>query len=199
VAFSAAVLGVPKPRVGLLSVGEEPGKGTPTVVEAHRRLADAEVEFAGNVEGDDLPAAAVDVVVTDGFTGNVALKLMEGTARSISAAVREAARSGPLSALGGLMLRPKLAALRRRIDPEEVGGAYLLGLRKLVVICHGNSTRRAIGNAVRLAARGVEDGVVEKTREALVAGGVARGSGSEKGPQGPEAASVGADSVKINR
>ena len=97
------------------------------------------------------------------------------------------------------MLRPKLAALRRRIDPEEVGGAYLLGLRKLVVICHGNSTRRAIANAVRLAARGVEENVVEKTREALVAGGVARGSTGEEGPQGPDAASVGADSVKINR
>jgi glycerol-3-phosphate acyltransferase PlsX len=175
-AFSERVLGVERPRVGLLSVGEEPGKGTPVVVEAHRRLGEGVLDFAGNVEGADVPAASVDVVVTDGFTGNVALKLMEGTARAISGAVRDAARSGPLSALGGLLLRPKLSALRRRMDPEEVGGAYLLGLRGLVVVCHGNSTRRAIENAVRLAERGIQAQVVENTAAALRSAGVARGA-----------------------
>jgi glycerol-3-phosphate acyltransferase PlsX len=187
-AFSERVLGVEHPRVGLLSVGEEPGKGTPVVVEAHKRLAHAAgLDFAGNVEGADVPAATVDVVVTDGFTGNVALKLMEGTARAVSGGIRDAARSGPLSALGGLLLRPKLAALRRRLDPEEVGGAYLLGLRKLVVVCHGSSSRRAIENAIRLAERGVEASVVEKTAQALTEAGAARGG------ERPEPASVNAD------
>jgi glycerol-3-phosphate acyltransferase PlsX len=195
-AFSQSVLGIEQPRVGLLSVGEEPGKGTPTVIEAHRRLTGSGLRFVGNVEGSDLPAASVDVVVTDGFTGNVALKLMEGTARAIGGAVREAARSGPLSALGGLLLRPKLASLRRRLDPEQVGGAYLLGLRGLIVICHGSSTRRAIANAVRLAERGADEHVVERTAQKLETAGVTRSSAGEQS-QGARGASVGTDSVKL--
>jgi phosphate acyltransferase len=187
-AFSERVLGVERPRVALLSVGGEPGKGSSAVVEAYQRLAAAKLEFVGNVEGDDVPAGKVDVVVTDGFTGNVALKLMEGTARSIVAAVRDAARSGPLAALGGLLLRPKLAGLRSRLDPETVGGAYLLGLRRLVVICHGRSTRRAIENAIALAARGVEQQVVEKTAAAL-----AESPGASRSRP-----SVTADTVKIS-
>src|SRR5512133_1341331 len=130
-ALAQVVLGIERPRVGLLSIGEEASKGTPLVVEAHAALRDRLAEgdtfdFVGNVEGDDVPAGKADVVVTDGFTGNVALKLMEGTARSVVTAVRDAARSGPLAAFGGLLLRPKLAGLRARLDPEVVGGAYLL-------------------------------------------------------------------------
>jgi glycerol-3-phosphate acyltransferase PlsX len=175
VAFSEGVLGLQRPRVGLLSVGEEPSKGTPDVVAAHDRLAASELHFAGNVEGDQLAAGKADVVVTDGFTGNVALKLMEGTARSIVGAIRDAARSGTLSKAGGLLLRPKLSGLREQLDPEAVGGAYLLGLRRLVVICHGSSSRRAIANAVALADQGVRERVVEKTAEALATAGVQRG------------------------
>ncbi len=205
-AFSERVLGVPRPRVGLLSVGEEPGKGTATVVEAHQRLAQGELEFAGNVEGDDVPQAAVDVVVTDGFTGNVALKLMEGTSRSLTGAISQAARSGPLSAIGGLLLKPKLSKLRDRIDPERVGGAYLLGLRRLVVICHGRSSRRAIQNAIELAARGVEQQVVDRTAEGLSRSGALRGSNeqpfAEASPDGPAetpSASATADSLEVQQ
>jgi glycerol-3-phosphate acyltransferase PlsX len=153
-AFSAAVLGVARPTVGLLTVGEESGKGRSEIIEAHRLLSGAAgIDFAGNVEGSDLPASAVDVVVTDGFTGNVALKLMEGTARTVGAAVGEAARSNPLAAMGGLLLKPALGGLRRELHPDTTGGAILLGLRGIAVVGHGGSGAEGIANAVRLAAR----------------------------------------------
>lgn len=194
-AFCQGVLEIDRPRVGLLSVGEEREKGTAQVVAAHALLAESELEFAGNVEGDRVTSGDFDVVVTDGFTGNVALKLMEGTARTITGAIREAARSGTLSKLGGLLLRPKLAALRERLDPERVGGAYLLGLRGLVVICHGSSSRRAIANALGLADRGVRQRVVEKTSEALAGASALRGQHSDSPASRAGAASVGAGSV----
>ncbi len=119
-AFSRSVLGTSETRVGLLSVGEEQKKGRPDVVEAHAALADSEaIDFVGNVEGRDLLSDAADVVVTDGFTGNVALKTLEGTARAVAGAVRDAAKSGPVSAAGGLLLRPALGGLRRQMDPER--------------------------------------------------------------------------------
>jgi glycerol-3-phosphate acyltransferase PlsX len=192
-AFSERVLEIDRPRVGLLSVGQEAGKGTPDVVTAHERLAAGTLEFAGNVEGDQLTDGRFDVVVTDGFTGNVALKLMEGTARTIVGAIRDAARSGTLSKLGGLLLRPKLAGLRDRLDPESVGGAYLLGLRGLVVICHGSASRRAIANAVELAERGVRERVVEKTADALARASVMRRDGARV-LQSQAGSSVAADS-----
>jgi glycerol-3-phosphate acyltransferase PlsX len=194
-AFSEKVLRVERPRVGLLSVGQEPGKGTPNVVAAHEQLVQSNLSFIGNVEGDGLASGEPDVVVTDGFTGNVALKLMEGTSRSIADAIRQAARSGALSALGGLLMKPKLSALRDRLDPERVGGAYLLGLRRLVIVCHGRSTRRAIENAIGLAARGVEQRVVERTAEALAASSVVRGAAES----GEADLAVSADTVKIQR
>jgi glycerol-3-phosphate acyltransferase PlsX len=112
---------------------------------------------------------------------------MEGTSGTLIAAIREAARSGPLAMFGGLLLRPKLAGLRERLDPELVGGAYLLGLRRPVVICHGRSSRRAIANAISLAERGVAERVVERTAEALADAGALRGE--------REAASVSGASV----
>jgi glycerol-3-phosphate acyltransferase PlsX len=128
--FSAAVLGVERPRVGLLSVGEEQKKGSAEVVEANARLADASgIEFIGNLEGRDLMGQDADVVVTDGFTGNVVLKTIEGTAKGVADAVRAAARSGVRAALGGTLLRPALGSLRRQLDPDTTGGAILLGLR----------------------------------------------------------------------
>ena len=167
-AFSEAVLGVASPRVALLSVGEESGKGTPDLVEAHETLATADgIDFAGNVEGADLPAAVVDVVVTDGFTGNVALKLMEGTAKVVTGAIRDAARSNPLTAAGGLLMRPALGGLRRELAPDTTGGAVLLGLRSPAVVGHGGSGAEGIANAIRLAARCVEQGAVERTAKLL--------------------------------
>jgi glycerol-3-phosphate acyltransferase PlsX len=190
-AFSTGVLGVSRPRVGLLSIGEEAGKGTEEVVAAHERLAvlPAEIpfEFAGNAEGFDLAAGELDVVVTDGFTGNVALKTLEGTAKTIVGAIRAAIRSGTVSKLGGLLVRHKLTPLRETFSQEAVAGAYLLGLRGLVVVCHGNSSRRAIANAIALAERGAEEDVVRKTASSLAAAGALRGSA--------DASSVVADSV----
>ena len=125
-------MGVEQPRVGLLNVGEEPEKGTPVVAEAHALLRALEAppfEFAGNVEGGGLTGGEADVVVTDGFTGNVAIKLMEGTTQTLVDAIRAAIRSGTLSKVGGLLIRGRLGELRARLDPETVAGAYLLGLR----------------------------------------------------------------------
>ena len=172
--FMEAVHGLERPRVGLLSVGEESGKGTPEVLEAHARLSEGPLDFAGNVEGFDLPAAAVDVVVTDGFTGNVALKVLEGTSKTVARAIGDAIRSGPVSALGGLLVKPKVERLRKELDPEAVGGAILLGLRRPVVVAHGSFGPDGIASAVRLARRAVEERMVERTARALEAAGALR-------------------------
>jgi glycerol-3-phosphate acyltransferase PlsX len=179
-AFSAAVLGVAKPRVGLLTVGEESGKGREEVVEAHRLLSEAPgIEFAGNVEGGDIPAASVDVVVTDGFTGNITLKVMEGSARTIAGAIRDAARSNPLAAAGGLLMKPALGGLRRDFHPDTTGGAILLGLRGIAVVGHGSAGAEGIANAVRLAARCAEVDAVGRTAALLREGGANRSALAE--------------------
>jgi glycerol-3-phosphate acyltransferase PlsX len=176
-AFSAAVLEVENPSVGLLTVGEEAGKGREEVVEAHRILSAAPgIEFAGNVEGRDLPAGVVDVVVSDGFTGNIALKLMEGTAKTVAGAVGDAARSNPISAIGGMLLKPALGGLRRELHPDTTGGAILLGLRGIAVVGHGSSGPEGIANAVRLAARCAEVDAVGRTAALLREGGAGRGA-----------------------
>jgi glycerol-3-phosphate acyltransferase PlsX len=146
--------------VRLLSIGEEPEKGNQLTLEAHALLAASELEFAGNVESRDLLAGGADVVVCDGFTGNVALKLMEGTIKTVLEALRAEIVANTRGKLGGFLIRPAAGRLRKRLDPETYGGAYLLGLRGLSVIAHGNSSRDAIANAIRLAARGVEHDVV---------------------------------------
>ena len=172
--FMESVLGVDRPRVGLLSVGEEQGKGTPDVVEAAERLAGANINFIGNVEGFDLPGAGAQVIVTDGFTGNVALKVLEGTARTVRHAIRDAIRSGPVSTIGGLLIRGRVAKLGDRLDPEGVGGAILLGLRRPVVVAHGSFGPKGIASAVRLARRAVDERMVERTADALRAAGALR-------------------------
>jgi phosphate acyltransferase len=180
-AFSEAVLGVERPRVGLLSVGEEASKGRDEVVEAHESLSGAAgIEFVGNVEGRELPAGTADVVVTDGFTGNVSLKLMEGTARTVTAAIRDAARSNPVAALGGLLMRPALAGLRDELHPDSTGGAILLGLRGIAVVGHGSAGAEGIANAVRLAARCVDVDAVGRTAALLERGGATRGQMAAK-------------------
>ena len=172
--FMEAVHGVERPRVGLLSIGEEPKKGTREIVEAHERLADGPLDFKGNVEGGDVTAGVVDVVVTDGFTGNVALKLLEGTASTVVGAIRDAVRSSPVSALGGLLIRGRVGRLRAELDPNTTGGAILLGVRRPVVIAHGGSTAEGIANALRLARRAVDERMIERTAAALEAGGALR-------------------------
>jgi phosphate acyltransferase len=173
-AFMEHVEGIARPRVGLLSVGTEAGKGTPDVLAARERLAGGSLDFAGNVEGFDIPDASVDVVVTDGFTGNVALKAMESASRVTREAIRDAVRSNPLSTLGGLLIRGKVNGLRAKLDPEAVGGAIMLGLRKPVVIGHGSFGPTGFASAIRLARRAVDERMVERTAAALETDGVLR-------------------------
>ena len=158
--FAEEILEVRNPEIRLLSIGEEPEKGNQLTLEAHELLAASDLNFKGNTEGRDILAGASDVVVTDGFTGNVTLKLLEGTILTLFDALRSEIAATTTGKLGGLLIRPAARRLRHRLDPETFGGAYLLGLRGLVVIAHGNSSRTAIANAIRLAARGVEHDVV---------------------------------------
>ena len=166
--FAEEILGVANPEIRLLSIGEEPEKGNQLTLEAHQLLAGStDLNFAGNAEGRDLLSGAADVVVSDGFTGNVALKVTEGTIRELLEALRGEITATVAGKLGGLLIRPAARRLRNRLDPDTYGGAYLLGLRGLAVIAHGNSSRRAIANAIRLAARGVEKDVVGRLTQNL--------------------------------
>jgi glycerol-3-phosphate acyltransferase PlsX len=160
--FAEEILGIERPGVGLMSIGEEPEKGNQLTLEAHALLAASGLRFVGNVEGRTLLEGETDVVVTDGFTGNVALKTLEGTIRTLLTGLREEITATARGRAGGLLIRPAAERLRHRLDPETHGGGYLLGLRGLVVIAHGSSSRRAVANAIRLAARGVEHDVVAR-------------------------------------
>jgi glycerol-3-phosphate acyltransferase PlsX len=165
--FAEELLEIPNPEVRLLSIGEEPEKGNQLTLEAHALLAASDLHFGGNVESRHLLSNAGDVVVCDGFTGNICLKLMEGTIKTILEGLREEITSSKRGKLGGLLIRPAARRLREQLDPDTYGGAYLLGLRGLAVIAHGNSSRTAIANAIRLAARGVEHRLVERLTERL--------------------------------
>ncbi len=165
--FARCALGIAEPRVALLNIGEEESKGNELTLAAYPLLAGSGLRFTGNVEGRDLLSGAADVVVADGFTGNVALKLLEGTSRSLLERVREASSGDLRSRVGGFLLRPALRRVRAALDPEEYGGTYLLGLRGLVVICHGNSSRKAVVNALRFGAEAVRQGVVEAVQREL--------------------------------
>jgi len=166
--FAQEILGVVAPEVRLLSIGEEPEKGNQLTLEAHRLLVEeGDLDFRGNTESRNLLEGAADVVVCDGFTGNVVLKALEGTISSVLGALREEITASRRAKLGGLLIRPAARRLRQRLDPDTYGGAYLLGLRGLAVVAHGSSGRLAIANAIRLAARGVEHDVVGRLQERL--------------------------------
>jgi glycerol-3-phosphate acyltransferase PlsX len=165
--FSRELLDVPNPEVRLLSIGEEDEKGNALTLDAHALLRSSDLNFKGNAESRELLRGAADVVVTDGFTGNIVLKLLEGTIKDLLDALRGEITATATGRLGGLLIRPAARRLRTRLDPDTYGGAYLLGLRGLAVIAHGSSGRKAIANAVRLAARGVEHRVVERLAERL--------------------------------
>jgi len=167
VVFARELLDIPDPEVRLLSIGEEPEKGNQLTLEAAELLAESDLRFQGNQEGRMLLEGQADVVVCDGFTGNVALKTLEGTILSVVNALRREIAATRRGKLGGLLIRPAASRLRQRLDPDTYGGAYLLGLRGLVVIAHGSSSRRAVANAIGLAARGVEHGIVDRLAERL--------------------------------
>ncbi len=168
--FAEEILGVPDPSIRLLSIGEEAEKGNQLTLDAHALLATAGLRFEGNTEGRTLLDGEADVVVTDGFTGNVALKTLEGTVKSLLDALRSELEASLRGKLGGMLIRPAARKIRARLDPETYGGGYLLGLNGLVVVAHGSSTRVAIANAIRHAARGVEHRVVERLQERMTPG-----------------------------
>jgi glycerol-3-phosphate acyltransferase PlsX len=151
--YARLVLGQPRPRIGLLSNGEEESKGSKLVLEAHALLRDAGLNFGGNVEGKDIPRGLVDVVVCDGFVGNVLVKFAEGIGELTFTVLREEIGRDPLGVIGALLLRPALRRIRKRVDYEEYGGAPLLGVRGTVVVAHGRSGPRAIRSALRLASQ----------------------------------------------
>jgi len=167
--------GLESPRVGLLNVGEEDIKGTEEIREAHRRLAAAPINYAGFVEGDKIFSGDVDVVVTDGFTGNVALKSMEGLARFISGVMREEFTRSPLRKLSALGAAPVLKALKVRLDPGAYNGASMVGLAGVVIKSHGGANRAAFANAVRVAIVEARKGVPAQIEELMVR--VVAGSG----------------------
>jgi glycerol-3-phosphate acyltransferase PlsX len=158
-------------RVGLVNVGEEPGKGDDLAREAYRLLEESDVHFVGNVEGRDIASGAANVLVTDGFTGNVVLKTAEGVAREILLMVRNAITGGLLRRLAAGILRPRLIGVRDIVDPENYGGSFLLGVNGAVVIGHGNSRARGVENALHGVSRAGE-GLTDELQRAISANNV---------------------------
>jgi len=149
--YAQDMLGTPSPQVGLLSIGEEEGKGNDLTREAFKMLKESGVPFIGNVEGRDVYRGGVDVIVCDGFIGNVALKISEGLADALVQMLKREILASGSGKIGGWLLRPAFARFRKKIDYAEYGGAPLLGVNGISVICHGRSTPKAIKNAIRMA------------------------------------------------
>ena len=159
--YAEKLMAIQSPRVALLSNGEEPGKGNQLVQATEPLLRALQgVNFVGNIEGKDIFKGKADVVVTDGFSGNILIKTAEGVAEFVFQSVRDAVQGDPLATLGGLLIRPKLRAVRRRADWREFGGAVLLGVNGVAVIAHGRSDARATYNAIRVARDAVQQQVV---------------------------------------
>jgi glycerol-3-phosphate acyltransferase PlsX len=163
-AYARAALGCARPRVGLLSIGREEGKGNELTRQAHRLLKAAPVAFVGNVEGPGVFSGEADVVVCDGFTGNVTLKIGEGLVDAMDALLREEVSSTVGARLGYLISRRALRRVRRRVDYSEHGGAPLLGVGGLCIVAHGRSSAGAVRNGIAMAVRYAELGLVEVLR-----------------------------------
>jgi glycerol-3-phosphate acyltransferase PlsX len=171
--FARDRLGIERPRVALLSIGEEPGKGSPLVKEAYAALSGAELvgaEFIGNVEGRDLLTDAVDVIVTDGFTGNVALKTAEGALKALMTALVTAMAGRPEALAAAEVLTPELDDLYREFHPDTYGGAMLLGVRGVCIISHGSTGATAMSNAIVTGAEMVQADIVGHLTEAIALG-----------------------------
>lgn len=159
--YYSSLTGTPYPTVGLLNVGEEPEKGSDMVVEAHRLLSSSDLNFIGNIEGRDIPFGKADVVVCDGFVGNVVLKLAEGIGAALFEMLKEEVGRSPFLKLAAGLARPAFVNVKRRMDDTEYGGAPLLGVNGVTIIGHGRSNAKAICNALKAAARMHQDGVVD--------------------------------------
>ncbi len=171
-AYARAVLGITEPRVGIISVGEERVKGNAQTIEAAAALDVAPVNFIGNVEGKDMLMNVADVVVTDGFVGNVMLKLSEGAATLMALVIRnEIERSGLLTKIGAYLVRPALRRVAASINYDNYGGAPLLGLRGTCIVAHGRANREAIRSAIRGAATAVREAVVTRIEELVSVAG----------------------------
>ncbi len=168
--YAQSVLGLPNPRVGIVSIGEEEGKGNAQVKEAYDLIkATPNLHFVGNLEGKDIPGGLADVVITDGFTGNVIIKLSEGVASLITQELRTELMRSLRTKLGALLAKPAFRAFGQRMDYAEYGGAVLLGLNHICIIGHGRSNARAVRNAIKVASEAVQADVPGKIRAGLAA------------------------------
>jgi glycerol-3-phosphate acyltransferase PlsX len=165
--YARDILGIERPRVGLLSVGEEEGKGNELTKEAYEQLKDSSLNFVGNVEGRDIYNGHCDVIVTDGFTGNVALKISESLAEMVGAMIREELMRDVRSRMGAALAKPAFDRFKKRVDYAEMGGAPLLGIDGAAIICHGASPVKAIKNAVRVAGEWAKSGLNDHIKSAL--------------------------------
>ena len=181
--YACEVLSIPEPKVGLLSNGEEEGKGDELVRQTDPLLRDSGLNYVGNIEPEDVFRGRVDVVISDGFLGNMLVKTFESTSRYVTRLIKEEIRSDPLSLLAGALLQPAIRRVRRRADTFEVGGAPLLGVNGVVIIGHGRSNANAVCNAIKQAARAVEGNVIEAIRSG-VQGRTELQKGQERGNHG---------------
>jgi glycerol-3-phosphate acyltransferase PlsX len=165
--YAERVLGVPNPRVAIVSNGEEEGKGSQLVQETVPLLKAGSINFVGNAEGKDIVRGLADVVVTDGFTGNVIIKLAEGVSRFLLEVLKEELTSSNVSKVGALLAKPAFDQVKRRLDYREYGGAPLLGVDGVVIVGHGRSDALAIRNGIRMAAQTVENGVLDAIKQGI--------------------------------
>ncbi|NMB02547.1 MAG: phosphate acyltransferase PlsX [Firmicutes bacterium] len=165
--YASEVLKVHNPRVGLLNIGHEPGKGNQLVQEVYPLLQAAPINFVGNAEGRDIPRGDIDVLVCDGFVGNVVLKFAEGLGDALFGMMKEEFTRTVSSQIGALLLKPGLKRIKKRVDYTEYGGAPLLGVNGVVIIAHGGSNAKAIYNAIRVAKEGVEQQIVQTIAERM--------------------------------
>lgn len=166
-AYAQIILDVAEPRIGLLNIGEEPSKGSQLAIEAHALLRESVAGFVGNVEGRDVLAGSHDVIVTDGFTGNVALKLLEGTSSELFSQLKKTMLSSLRGRIGAILASPGLRALKARLDPDTYGGAPLLGVSGVCIIGHGSSSATAIANAISVSARAARGGLTQAIAQAI--------------------------------
>lgn len=166
--YAETVLGIPNPKVGLVNIGAEETKGTPLYIQAHQDLKKMPIHFVGNVEGRDIPQGDVDVIVADGFTGNIILKLTEGVAKSITQGMKHHMLKNFIGKIGALLIKNNLKDFKKQLDYTEYGGAPLLGVNGLVVKAHGSSNAKAFKNAIRYAEKGIESKIVETIHEHIL-------------------------------
>lgn len=168
--YASCVTGKARPTVGLVSNGEEDGKGNDLVKEAGKLLSASSLNFVGNIEPKDFMSGEIDVAIADGFVGNIMLKTAEATARTLTGLIRSEIKTGMLSSIGGMLARPALRRVGAMLDPDEVGGAPLLGVNGVVIIGHGSSGSKAVRNAIGQAREAVEFGVVDAIKQGIESG-----------------------------